>query len=67
MGIDDAAWDHSEFSKNRDRLLADDIETKFLTAVFAPKVKKLPWPEFVERPHRITLGADCNAEARSMG
>jgi transposase len=42
IGIDDAAWDHSVFSKNRDRLLAGDIAAKFLAAVLAqPKVNKL--------------------------
>jgi transposase len=42
IGVDDAAWDHSVFSKNRDRLLEGDIAAKFLTAVLAqPKVKKL--------------------------
>src|SRR4051794_6455045 len=42
IGIDDAAWDHSVFSKNRDRLLEGDIAGKFLAAVLAqPKVKKL--------------------------
>src|SRR5918994_1778788 len=42
IGVDDAAWDHSVFSKNRDRLLAGDIAAKFLGAVLAqPKVKKL--------------------------
>ena len=32
IGVDDAAWDHSVFSKNRDRLLEGDIAAKFLTA-----------------------------------
>jgi transposase len=42
LGIDDPAWDHSVFSKNRDRLLEGDIAAKFLTAVLAqPRVKKL--------------------------
>lgn len=42
IGVDDAAWDHSVFSKNRDRLLAGDIAAMFLAAVLAqPKVKKL--------------------------
>ena len=42
IGVDDAAWDHSTFSKNRDRLLAGDIAGKFLSAVLAqPRVKKL--------------------------
>jgi transposase len=42
IGVDDPAWDHSVFSKNRDRLLDGDIAAKFLSAVLAqPKVKKL--------------------------
>ncbi|MCG2633292.1 IS5 family transposase [Bradyrhizobium sp. WYCCWR 13023] len=42
IGVDDAAWDHSVFSKNRDRLLEGDIAAKFLAAVLGqPKVKKL--------------------------
>lgn len=42
IGVDDAAWDHSVFSKNRDRLLAGDIAAKFLGAVLAQsRVKKL--------------------------
>src|SRR5271169_257669 len=42
LGIDDAVWDHSVFSKNRDRLLEGDIAAKFLSAVLAqPRVKRL--------------------------
>ena len=42
LGIDDPAWDHSVFSKNRDRLLDGDIAARFLAAVLAqPRVKKL--------------------------
>jgi transposase len=42
IGVDDAAWDHSVFSKNRDRLLDGDTAAKFLSAVLAqPTVKKL--------------------------
>ena len=42
IGIDDLAWDHSTFSKNRDRLLEGDIAAKFLAAILAqPRVKKL--------------------------
>jgi transposase len=42
IGIDDAVWDHSTFSKNRDRLLAGDVAAKFLAVVLAqPRVKKL--------------------------
>ena len=42
IGVDDAVWDHSVFSKNRDRRLEGDIAAKFLSAVLAqPKVTKL--------------------------
>jgi transposase len=42
LGIDDPVWDHSTFSKNRDRLLAGDIAARFLSAVLAqPRVKRL--------------------------
>jgi transposase len=42
LGVDDAAWDHSSFSKNRDRLLEGEFAAKFLAAVLAqPKVKRL--------------------------
>ncbi|MCP1758778.1 transposase [Bradyrhizobium elkanii] len=42
IGVDDAAWDHSVFSKNRDRRLEGDIAAKFLAAVLAqPRVKGL--------------------------
>src|SRR5918993_1151093 len=42
IGVEDAAWDHSVFSKNRDRLLEGDVAAKFLAAVLAqPKVRKL--------------------------
>jgi transposase len=41
LGIDDAVWDHSTFSKNRDRLLDADVAAKFLEAVLRhPKVKR---------------------------
>src|SRR6478609_11666914 len=33
IGVDDAAWDHSVFSKNRDRLLEGDIAARLLAAV----------------------------------
>ena len=42
LGVDDPAWDHSTFSKNRDRLLDGEIAAKFLAAVLAqPRVKRL--------------------------
>jgi len=42
LGVDDAPWNHSSFSKNRDRLLEGEIAGKFLRAVLAqPRVKRL--------------------------
>jgi hypothetical protein len=42
LGVDEPVWDHSSFSKNRDRLLDGDIAAKFLAAVLAqPRVKRL--------------------------
>src|ERR1700757_3071952 len=42
IGIDDPVWDHSSFTKNRDRLLAGEIAAKFLAAVLSqPRVKRL--------------------------
>ena len=42
IGIDEAAWDHSSFSTNRDRLLEGDIAAKFLSALLSqPRVKRL--------------------------
>jgi transposase len=41
LGVDDAVWDHSTFSKNRDRLLEADVAAKFLQAVLRhPKVSR---------------------------
>jgi transposase len=33
LGMDETIWDHSTFSKNRDRLLAGDVATAFFEAV----------------------------------
>jgi transposase len=42
IGVDDPAWDHSVFSKNRDRLLDGAIAAQLLSALLAqPRVKKL--------------------------
>jgi transposase len=42
LGMDDPVWDATTFTKNRDRLLAGEIATRFLAAVLAqPKVKAL--------------------------
>lgn len=42
LGMDDVVWDHSTFSKNRDRLLEGEIAARFLAAVLAqPRIKRL--------------------------
>ena len=42
LGLDEAVWDHSTYSKNRDRLLAADVARKVLKAILAhPKVAPL--------------------------
>jgi transposase len=42
LGVDNAVWDHSTFSKNRDRLLEGDLAAKLLSAVLTqPRVKRL--------------------------
>ena len=42
LGVDEAVWDHSTFSKNRDRLLAGEVAGRFLAAVLAqPRVSRL--------------------------
>ena len=42
LGVDDAVWDHSVFSKNRDRLLEGEIAAKLLNTILAqPQVKRL--------------------------
>ena len=42
IGVDEAVWDHSTFSKNRDRLLEGAVAAMFLSTLMAqPKVKRL--------------------------
>jgi transposase len=42
LGIDDPVWDHSTFSKNRDRLLEGDVAAEFLAALLdRPQVRRL--------------------------
>ena len=42
LGVDDAIWDVTVFTKNRDRLLEGEIAAKFLRAVLGqPRVKSL--------------------------
>ncbi len=70
LGFDDPVWDHSTFSKNRDRLLAGDIAVKFLNAILEqPQVKRLLSEDGdpIGRPHNAgTLRApDCLWEPHS--
>lgn len=42
LGVDEPVWDHSTFSKNRDRLLDGDVAARFLSAILAqPRVRQL--------------------------
>jgi transposase len=42
LGVDDAVWDHSTFSKNRDRLLEGEVAGEFLAALLdRPDVRRL--------------------------
>ena len=42
LGVDAPVWNHSTFSKNRDRLLAGDIAAEFLAQVLdQPRVRRL--------------------------
>jgi transposase len=42
LGIDDPVWDHSTFSKNRDRLLVGDVAARFMAEVLnRPEVRRL--------------------------
>jgi transposase len=43
LGVDDPVWDATTFTKNRDRLLAGEMASRFMAAVLAqPKVRALP-------------------------
>jgi transposase len=42
LGVDDSVWDHSTFSKNRDRLLEGDVAARFMAEVLnRPEVRRL--------------------------
>jgi transposase len=42
LGVDEAVWDASSFSKNRDRLLGGEVARRFLAELLArPEVKRL--------------------------
>jgi hypothetical protein len=59
-------WDHSVFSKNRDRLLEGDIAARFLAAVLdQPRVKKLLSTEHFTV--RCDPGGDRPQDSRNAG
>jgi transposase len=82
LGVDEPVWDHSSFSKNRERLLAGDIAAKFLAAVLAqPRVKRLlssehfsvdgtlieAWASLKSFKPRQALGDDDGSDDRRDG
>ena len=65
LGVDDPAWDHSTFSKNRDRLLDGDIAAKFLSAILVqPRVKQL---DTSKNPGRIGDGLIHSVRLKTEG
>ncbi len=42
IGVDDAVWGHSSFSKNRDRLLEGDLAAKLPGAALTQPAGKAP-------------------------
>jgi transposase len=68
LGVDDLVWDHSTFSKNRDRLLDGDIAAKFLTAVLAqPRVKRLFVGRALFRRRHADRGVGFDEEFQAEG
>ena len=68
LGIDDAVWDHSTFSKNRDRLLDGDVAAGFLCAVLErPKVKRLLSTEHISRLTALSSRPGPYEELQSKG
>jgi transposase len=58
IGIDDAVWDHSSFSKNRDRLRDGEIASKLLAAMLSePRVRRLLSPTACTRSDWAPIAA----------
>ena len=68
IGVDDAAWDHRTFSKNREQL-EGDIAAKLLNAVLSqPRVKRLLSTDFsVDGTLDRGLGVDEELPAEADG
>ncbi len=68
LGMDDPVWDHSTFSKNRDRLLEGEVAAKFLTAVLAqPRVKRLLSSEHFSVDGTLDRGLGFDEELQAQG
>ena len=50
LGIDDAVWDHSTFSKNRDRVLDGDVAAGFFIFVEICESSMFVALSFFDRP-----------------
>ena len=68
IGVDDAAWDHSTFSKKPERLLEGDIAAKLLSAVLSqPRVKRLLSTFFPRAPRHADRGLGVDEELPAEG
>jgi hypothetical protein len=63
LGIDDADWDHSRSTRNRDRLLEGDIAAKFLAAVLG----QLPVRNLLSTEHLSVDGTMIEARSSMTG
>jgi len=63
IAIDDPAWDHSVFSKNRDRLLEGDIAAKFLGAILVNGPLLCRW----HADRSLGIDQELQAEGRPKG
>ncbi|MBP2304588.1 hypothetical protein J2849_000959 [Azospirillum melinis] len=58
LSMDAPVWDVTVFTKNRERLLAGDVATKFLATGLAEREAAVSMVEAIPGRHRITVGAD---------
>ncbi len=55
LGMNDRAWNHAVFSKNRERLLAGDVAAEFFACVVEPPLSRTP---SASRPGRRTASPE---------
>lgn len=66
--MDDVVWDHSTFSKNRDRLLEGEIAARFLSAVLAQaRIKRLLSSEHFSVDGHADRGVGFDEEFQAEG